>query len=169
MAFAPSKVMNSSLTCDTMCDFVTLIFSVTSQGRDLRIFYAPFLWTAVTVQSLFGYLFSRALTASIFCHSPLRCAITAKHSTMALKQGTITAENKLSLLYIGGRSSCTAADQEGRRGNHSWPSCWEFSNPLTQLISGSLEKQPYSSSYTSSQGCLSPGNLICCGKLIMSL
>lgn len=36
-----SKVINSSLTCDTVCAFVTLIFTVTSQGRDLRIFHAP--------------------------------------------------------------------------------------------------------------------------------
>lgn len=36
------KVINSSLTCDAVCDFFTPIFSVISQGRDPRLFHGPF-------------------------------------------------------------------------------------------------------------------------------
>lgn len=56
-------------------------------------------------EALCGRLFSRALTASVFCRSPLRCAITVKRSAVALKKGTVTAENEdeLSLLDTGGR------------------------------------------------------------------
>lgn len=39
---------------------------------------------------------------------------------------------------------CAAGDED-RRASHGCLSCWEFSNPLTQLIDDSLEKQPHSS------------------------
>lgn len=75
---------------------------------------------------------------SVCCH---------KHPALTLKKGTATAENKdgLSLLDIGGRRALQWAGDEGRRRSHGCLSCWEFSNPLTQFIDDSLEKQPHSS------------------------
>lgn len=71
------------------------------------------------MRALFGCLLSRGLTASLFCHSPLRCAIRVKHSAVALKKGTATAENEdeLSLWYIGGRKElccCGLRRQKGK-------------------------------------------------------
>lgn len=136
----PSKAINSSLwPCRWLCHLHLLGHFSRQTPED---FPSPYLWTTVMVQALFSCLSSRGLTPCTFCPSAVTNTLP-----WLWKRGQQQLKTKMDCHFWTwvAEGSCSAAGDKGRRGSYGCLSWWEFSNPLTQLIDDSLEKQPHSS------------------------